>query len=58
MVYVMQGNPKKALEYFNDRITPTNYQYYSYFKALALKATQKEEEANDIFEFIANYNFP
>ena len=57
MVYVMQGNPTKALEYFDDRIDPGNYQYYSYFKALALKATQKEEEAREIFEFIANYNF-
>ena len=57
MVYVMQGNPSKALEYFDDRIDPGNYQYYSYFKALALKATQKEEEAKAIFEFIANYNF-
>ena len=57
MVYVMQGNPSKALEYFDDRIDPGNYQYYSYFKALALKATQKEEEAKEIFEFIANYNF-
>jgi len=57
MIYVMQGNPSKALEYFDDRIDPGNYQYYSYFKALALKATQKEEEAKEIFEFIANYNF-
>ena len=57
MVYVMQGNPKKALEYFDERIDPGNYQYYSYFKALALKAAQKEEEADEIFEYIANYNF-
>ena len=57
MVYVMQGNPSKALEYFDDRIDPGNYQYYSYFKALALKATQNKKEANGIFEFIANYNF-
>tara|TARA_B100000029_G_C16901068_1_gene714080 strand:- start:49 stop:543 length:495 start_codon:yes stop_codon:yes gene_type:complete len=57
MVYVMEGNPSKALEYFNDRIAPSNYQYYSYFKALALKATQNEKEAKEIFEFIANYNF-
>ena len=57
MVYVMEGNPSKALEYFNERIAPSNYQYYSYFKALALKATQNEKEANEIFEFIANYNF-
>ena len=57
MVYVMEGNPSKALEFFNDRISPANYQYYSYFKALALKATQKKEAADDIFNFIANYNF-
>ena len=25
MVYVMEGNPEKALEYFDDRITPGNY---------------------------------
>tara|TARA_Y100000996_G_scaffold348708_1_gene287329 strand:- start:804 stop:2309 length:1506 start_codon:yes stop_codon:yes gene_type:complete len=57
MVYVMEGNPSKALEFFNDRISPANYQYYSYFKALALKATQNKKEADDIFKFIANYNF-
>jgi len=57
MVYVMEGNPSKALEFFNERISPANYQYYSYFKALALKATQNKKEANEIFEFIANYNF-
>ena len=57
MVYMMQGNPSKALEFFNDRISPANYQYYSYFKALALKATQRTDEADEIFKFIANYNF-
>ena len=57
MVYVMEGNPSKALEFFNERISPANYQYYSYFKALALKATQNKEKADEIFEFIANYNF-
>jgi hypothetical protein len=49
MVYVMEGNPSKALEFFNERISPANYQYYSYFKALALKATQNKKEANEIF---------
>ena len=57
MVYVMEGNPSKALEYFNDRISPSNYQYYSYFKGLALKASQQKDDANEIFEFISNYNF-
>ena len=57
MVYVMEGNPDKALEFFNERIAPANYQYYSYFKALALKATQNKKDADDIFNFIANYNF-
>tara|TARA_Y100000590_G_scaffold348510_1_gene399567 strand:- start:449 stop:1954 length:1506 start_codon:yes stop_codon:yes gene_type:complete len=57
MVYVMEGNPAKALEFFNERIAPSNYQYYSYFKALALKAAQNKKEAEGIFEFIANYNF-
>jgi tetratricopeptide (TPR) repeat protein len=57
MVYVMEGNPSKAVEYFNERISPANYQYYSYFKGLALKANQQIDEANEIFEFIANYNF-
>jgi len=57
MVYVMEGNPSKALEFFNERISPANYQYYSYFKALALKATQNKKAADDIFNFIANYNF-
>ena len=57
MVYVMEGNPSKALEYFNDRINPANKQYYSYFKGLALKATQQKDKADEIFRFIANYNF-
>jgi len=57
MIYVMQGNPEKALEYFDDRIEPANYQYYSYFKAVALKASGKQDEAKKIFEFIANFNF-
>ena len=57
MVYVMQGNPEKALDYFGDRITPSNNIYYSYFKALALKAIGRADEANGIFEYIANFNF-
>ena len=31
--------------------------YYSYFKAIALKAVDRSDEANGIFEYIANYNF-
>ena len=50
-------NPEKALEYFGDRITPSNNMYYSYFKALALKASNRTDEANGIFEYIANFNF-
>ena len=57
MVYVMQGNPEKALEYFGDKITPSNNMYYSYFKALALKAANRTDEASGIFEYIANFNF-
>ena len=48
---------EKALDYFGDRITPSNNIYYSYFKALALKAIGRADEANGIFEYIANFNF-
>ena len=41
----------------DDTIETENYQYYSYYKALALKATEQDEEASSIFYDLANYNF-
>ena len=38
MVYVMQGNPEKALDYFGDRITPSNNIYYSLFQSVSPKS--------------------
>ena len=57
MLYLMKGDPKSSLKYFNDRISVQNYTYYSYFKGLALQATGSNEDAKVIFSEIANYNF-
>ena len=37
--------------------TPLDDDYYTYFKALALKANGKIEESNSLFEEIASKNF-
>ena len=57
MLFLMKGDPKSSLEYFNDRINVQNFPYFSYFKGLALKATGYSEKAMSIFTEIANYNF-
>lgn len=57
MLYLMKGDPKSSLKYFNDRISVQNYTYYSYFKGLALQATGSNDDAKTIFSEIANYNF-
>jgi len=57
MVKLFTGDASGSLKYFNDNINPENYQYYGYFKGLALKQVGKTEEANKIFNYIANYNF-
>ena len=57
MIAVMKGDPENAMQYFNDNITRDTYTYFSYFKGLALKGSGKVEEANEIFEHLANYSF-
>lgn len=57
LIYLFNGHEEKALEYLDDTIETENYQYYSYYKALALKAVEKNEEASSIFYDLANYNF-
>ncbi len=57
MVQLFTGNVSGSLSFFTENINPENYQYYSYFKALALKAAGKNQEAQEIFTYIANYNF-
>ena len=57
MLYLMKGDPKSSLKYFNERITVQNFSYFAYFKGLALKATGESDNANSIFTEIANYNF-
>jgi len=57
MVRLFQGDSAGSLSYFNENIDTENYQYYSYFKALALKSAGKDILARDIFNKIANYNF-
>ncbi len=57
MLYLMKGDPKSSLKYFNERITVQNFSYFAYFKGLALQATGSNDEAKAIFNEIANYNF-
>ena len=57
MVRLFSGDVSGSLSYFNENINPENYQYYAYFKGLALKQADQEEEAKAIFDYIANYNF-
>jgi len=57
MIQLFSGNPSGSLSYFTENINPENYQYYSYFKALSLKAAGKNQEAQEIFSYLANYNF-
>ena len=57
MVRLFQGDSAGSLSYFNENIDTENYQYYSYFKALALQAAGQNAVARDIFNKIANYNF-
>ncbi len=57
MIALSTGNPTEALEYLDDNIDTENYQYYSYYKGLALKALERNEEAHSIFQALANYNF-
>ena len=57
MVRLFSGDAQGSLSYFKDNINPENYQYYAYFKALALKSTGEDTKARAIFNYIANYNF-
>ena len=57
MVRLFSGDVAGSLPYFNENINPENYQYYGYFKGLALKQAGQEEDARAIFDYIANYNF-
>ena len=57
MIALSNGDPAGALQYLDDNIGTENYQYYSYYKALAFKSLGRQEEALSIFEALANYNF-
>jgi len=57
MVKLFRGDAEGALDQFSENINTENYQYYSYFKGVALKAAGKEDDAMEIFKQIANYNF-
>ena len=57
MVRLFTGDTPGSLSYFNENINPENYQYYAYFKGLALKQAGQEKEAMAIFDYISNYNF-
>jgi len=57
MVSLFSGDASGSLSSFNENINPENYQYYAYFKGLALKQAGQEKEAMAIFDYISNYNF-
>lgn len=56
MLYLMEANPMRSEEYFNKQNNNTDT-YFNYFKALALKANGKKEEAKGILTNIASDNF-
>ena len=56
---LMEGNPELSLENYN-KIPPAvmdNDSYHKYFKALALRATGKDKESQEIMIVLANDNF-
>ncbi len=56
---LMEGNPELSLENYN-QLPPAvidNDSYHKYFKALALKATGKDKESQEIMIVLANDNF-
>jgi len=55
MLYLMEGNPNKAEEMFEQ--TDSRDPYFNYFKALSLKANGKKEQAKTILSDISNENF-
>lgn len=55
MLHLMEGNPVKAEEFFNKGDNRDTY--FNYFKALALKANGKKEEAKKELAAIAGDNF-
>ena len=56
MVSLFSGDPKKAVSYF-ENIEKENNVYFAYFKALALEGVGENEKAQEIFTFLANWNF-
>ena len=56
MVSLFSGDAKKAVSYF-ENIEKENNVYFAYFKALALEGVGENEKAQEIFTFLANWNF-
>ena len=56
MLNLSNGNAEKALNDFKD-IEKENNVYYAYFKGLALEKVGREDEAQEIFKFLSNWNF-
>ena len=56
---LMEGDPTQSLDYYSKIPTQTidDNNYHRYFKALALKATGKQEESKDLMVKLANDNF-
>lgn len=56
MLNLSNGDAEKALNDFKD-IEKENNVYYAYFKGLALEKVGREDEAQEIFKFLSNWNF-
>jgi tetratricopeptide (TPR) repeat protein len=56
MMNYLSGNYDKALDHFKS-IEKENNLYFSYWKALTYEATGENNKAQEIFEFLANWNF-
>ena len=56
MISLADGNADEALDYFKN-IEKENNVYYAYYKGLALEEVGRNDEAQEIFRFLSNWNF-
>ena len=56
MANLMSGNAEKGIEHFENVLDEGNI-YFQYFKGLSYKASGKLNEAKEIFNYVAKYNF-
>ncbi len=56
MANLMDGDPQKSVEHFENVIDPSNI-YFTYFKGLSYKASGEKEKAKKLFQEVATHNF-